>query len=56
VSAVLAGLGLFGAGVGTSLFTGRGVLYSGARMLVFGLAAAAVTFGIGSLIGVSAGI
>jgi VIT1/CCC1 family predicted Fe2+/Mn2+ transporter len=56
VSALLAGLGLFGAGVGTSLFTGRGVVYSGFRMLVFGLAAAAVTFGIGSFIGVSAGI
>jgi len=32
-------------------FTGRTVLYSGFRMVIFGLIAAAVTFGIGTLIG-----
>lgn len=56
LSAVFAGLGLFGAGAITTLFTGRGVLFSGTRMLVFGLAAAAITFGIGKVIGVSTGV
>lgn len=55
-SAVLAGLGLFGAGAVTTLFTGRGALFSGVRMLLFGLAAAAITFGIGKVIGVSTGV
>ncbi len=53
VSVVLAGLGLFAAGAFTTLFTGRGFLFSGARMLVFGLAAAGITFAIGRAIGVS---
>ncbi len=44
---------LFLIGAGTSLFTGRGVLFSGARQLVVGLAAAGVTFGVGRLIGVA---
>jgi VIT1/CCC1 family predicted Fe2+/Mn2+ transporter len=44
------------AGAATSLFTGRSFFYSGARMLVFGLAAAAITFAIGRAIGVSTGI
>jgi vacuolar iron transporter family protein len=42
---------LFLIGAGTSLFTGRGVWFSGVRQLAIGLAAAAVTFGIGRLIG-----
>jgi VIT1/CCC1 family predicted Fe2+/Mn2+ transporter len=33
--------------------TGRGLLFSGARQLGFGLTAAALTFGIGRLIGTS---
>lgn len=56
LSAVVAGLGLFVAGAFTNLFTGRGLLFSGSRMLVFGLAAAAITFGIGRVIGVSTGV
>jgi len=44
---------LFLIGAGTSLFTGRGVLFSGARQLVVGLAGAGVTFGVGRLIGVA---
>ena len=44
-------LGLFGLGAAITLFTGRKVLYSGMRMVVFGLIAAGVTFGIGRLIG-----
>ncbi|MGH2633301.1 MAG: VIT1/CCC1 transporter family protein [Tepidiformaceae bacterium] len=53
ISLVAAGAGLFLAGAVTTLFTGRSILFSGGRMLVFGLAAAAVTFGIGKLIGVN---
>jgi len=56
LSAVAAGLGLFLAGAITTLFTGRGVLFSGGRMLVMGLAAAGITFGIGRAIGVSTGV
>ena len=46
---------LFGIGAGTSLFTGRGLFFSGMRQLVIGLGAAAITYGIGRLIGVSLG-
>jgi len=56
LSAAAAGVGLFTSGAITTLFTGRSVLFSGSRMLAFGLAAAALTFGVGRLIGVSAGI
>jgi vacuolar iron transporter family protein len=54
-SAILAGAGLFLAGAVTTLFTGRSILFSGSRMLLFGLAAALVTFGIGKAIGVNTG-
>jgi VIT1/CCC1 family predicted Fe2+/Mn2+ transporter len=40
-------------GAGTALFTGRGIMFSGARQLAVGLAAAGVTFGLGKLIGVA---
>jgi VIT1/CCC1 family predicted Fe2+/Mn2+ transporter len=49
----LSGLALFGVGAAITLFTGKTVLYSGVRMVIFGLLAAALTFGIGRLIGVS---
>jgi VIT1/CCC1 family predicted Fe2+/Mn2+ transporter len=49
----LSGAALFLIGAGTSLFTGRGVLFSGMRQLLVGMAAAGVTFGLGRLIGVS---
>ncbi len=49
----LSTVGLFVLGAVITLFTGRTVLYSGMRMVIFGLVAAAVTFGIGRLIGVS---
>jgi VIT1/CCC1 family predicted Fe2+/Mn2+ transporter len=52
-SAVAATIGLFGLGAASSLMTGRNPLFAGGRMVAFGLAAAAVTFGIGHLIGVS---
>ena len=37
-----------------SLLTGRGLIFSGMRQLGIGLAAALVTYAIGSLIGVTA--
>lgn len=49
----LSGLALFGVGAGVSLFTGRSAIFSGLRQLVIGGMAAAITYGIGSLIGVS---
>jgi len=54
-SVVLSGIALFVIGAATSLFTGRGTLFSGARQLVVGLLAAAVTYGIGHLIGAAIG-
>jgi VIT1/CCC1 family predicted Fe2+/Mn2+ transporter len=53
VSLGLSLIALFMVGAGVSLLTGRGLLFSGFRQLGIGLAAALVTFGIGSLIGVS---
>lgn len=52
-SLALSGFALFVIGAATSLFTGRGVLFSGLRQLLIGFAAAAVTYGIGRLIGVA---
>jgi vacuolar iron transporter family protein len=46
---------LFGVGAAVSLLTGRGLIFSGFRQLGIGLAAAVVTYLIGSLIGVSTG-
>jgi vacuolar iron transporter family protein len=59
-AAVAASLGvgaaaMFAIGAGASLFTGRGVLFSGLRQLAIGVAAAGITFGLGKLIGVSLG-
>lgn len=55
VSMVLSALGLFIIGSGITLFTGRSVWFSGTRQVLFGLAAAVATFGIGRLIGVNIG-
>jgi VIT1/CCC1 family predicted Fe2+/Mn2+ transporter len=52
-SVALSGLALMAIGAGTSLFTGRSFLYSAMRQLCGGLAAAAITYGIGRLIGVA---
>jgi len=46
-------IGLFVIGASITLFTGRSIFFSGFRQVLFGLAAAAVTYGIGALIGVS---
>ncbi len=54
-SLLLSGLGLFAIGAGITLMTGRSLLFSGARQIVFGLVAAAITFGLGKLLGVSLG-
>lgn len=53
ISVSLSAIGLFLIGAAITLFTGKNVWYSGFRQVLFGLAAAAITFGIGSLIGVS---
>ncbi|HXS41462.1 MAG TPA: VIT1/CCC1 transporter family protein, partial [Stellaceae bacterium] len=44
---------MFLIGAGTTLFTGRGMVFSGLRQMAIGLGAAAVTYGLGRLIGVS---
>jgi VIT1/CCC1 family predicted Fe2+/Mn2+ transporter len=51
LSVGLSAAALFGLGAATSLVTGRGALFSGVRQLLIGVAAAAITFGIGSLVG-----
>lgn len=53
ISVSLSAAGLFLIGAAITLFTGRNVWISGFRQVLFGLAAAAITFGIGKLIGVS---
>jgi len=52
ISTILSALGLFMIGAAITLFTNKNVWYSGFRQVLFGLAAAAITYGIGSLIGV----
>jgi vacuolar iron transporter family protein len=51
----LSGTALFSIGAATSFFTGRSILFSGARQLLIGLAASGVTYGIGYVIGVTVG-
>jgi VIT1/CCC1 family predicted Fe2+/Mn2+ transporter len=52
-SSILSAFGLFLIGGSITLFTGKSLLFSGMRQVIFGLAAAAITFGIGHMIGVS---
>jgi VIT1/CCC1 family predicted Fe2+/Mn2+ transporter len=54
-SGCVSAVGLFAVGAGITLVTGRSLLWSGLRQVVFGLGAAAVTFGIGRLLGVQIG-
>jgi VIT1/CCC1 family predicted Fe2+/Mn2+ transporter len=49
----LSGLALAAIGGATSLFTGRGFAFSAIRQLLIGYAAAAVTYGVGRLVGVA---
>jgi vacuolar iron transporter family protein len=53
ISVVSSGAGLFLIGAAITMYTGRNVWFSGFRQVLFGLAAAAVTFGIGKFIGIS---
>jgi len=46
---------LFSVGALLSLFTGRNALHSGARMLLLGALAGAVTYAVGRLAGVAIG-
>ena len=51
VSAGLSAVTLFAVGSAMTILTGRGVLFSGARMLGIGAVAAAITYWVGSLVG-----
>jgi len=53
LSVGLSAMGLFLIGSAITLFTGRNLWFSGFRQVFFGLTAAAITFGIGKIIGVS---
>ncbi len=53
VSLGVSGVGLFIIGAAITLMTGRNVFYSAFRQVLFGLGAAALTYGVGKLIGVS---
>jgi VIT1/CCC1 family predicted Fe2+/Mn2+ transporter len=53
VSLGLSLVGLFAVGAGVSLLTGRSLLFSGARQVAIGAAAAAVTYVVGRVIGVA---
>lgn len=52
LSTLLSGIGLFIIGSAITLFTGKSILFSGFRQVLFGIVAAAITFGIGKLIGI----
>lgn len=54
-SVVFSAAALFASGALASVFTGRNAAFSGARQAAVGLVAAAVTFGLGRLLGVSLG-
>jgi VIT1/CCC1 family predicted Fe2+/Mn2+ transporter len=53
ISVIGSAIGLFLIGSAITLFTGKSILFSGFRQVIFGLIAAAITFAIGKLIGVS---
>jgi VIT1/CCC1 family predicted Fe2+/Mn2+ transporter len=55
VSAALSLLGLFVTGAVITVMTGRNPLLSGLRQMLVGLACAAITFGIGTLVGAAVG-
>lgn len=54
-SIVISGLALYGVGAAITLFTGRPAWLSGGRQAALGLAAAGLTFGVGSLLGTVVG-
>lgn len=53
ICVICSAAGLFLIGSAITLFTARSIWYSGFRQVIFGLIAAAITFGIGKLIGVT---
>jgi vacuolar iron transporter family protein len=55
VSACLSAVTLFAVGAAMTILTGRGLLLSGARMLGIGAIAAAITYGVGNLVGGAVG-
>jgi VIT1/CCC1 family predicted Fe2+/Mn2+ transporter len=52
-SLIFGAFGLFMIGAGITLFTGHPIVKSGSRQVLFGLAAAAITYLIGRLVGVN---
>jgi len=52
-SFVLSAFALFGIGSGISLITGKNIFIAGFRQVLFGLTAALITYGVGTLIGVT---
>jgi len=50
-AAIVSGIALFALGAGITNLTGLNPIRAGARQLAFGAAAAAITYGIGSLVG-----
>jgi len=54
-AAALCAVALVGLGAPITLLTGQPALRSGARQVAFGLAAAAITLGVGRLLGVALG-
>jgi len=52
-AAILSGLTLFGVGGAMTIFTGKHFYLQGLKMLCVGAAAATITYGVGTLIGVS---
>jgi vacuolar iron transporter family protein len=55
ISVTLSVIGLFGIGAAITIITGRSALLSGLRQVLFGVTAAAITFGIGRLFGATLG-
>jgi VIT1/CCC1 family predicted Fe2+/Mn2+ transporter len=55
VSVILSMIGLFAIGAAITVITGRNALVSGLRQVLFGAAAAAITFGVGRLVGANLG-
>jgi predicted membrane protein (TIGR00267 family) len=48
-------IGLFVLGAAVTIITGRNAIWSGLRQVAFGVLAAAITFGVGRVMGVSLG-
>ena len=53
LTAAVSAVALFVVGATVTVFTGRGILFSGTRQLTIGLAAAGITFAVGRLLSVA---